>query len=100
MNEKSYKKRLEFQNKMISRQSEQIDKLKNEIGNLKLKLDEKDKIIRAVESMRKEMAENIEEQKQLKNEYKQLIQQLKQMKNIINKEVYKNRWWLIKWLIK
>ena len=105
MNEKKYKKnryekRLEFQQKMIARQSEQIDNLKAEIENLNNKLIEKDELINVIEPMRKEMAENLKEQKRLKEEYKSLIDELKQMKNIFNEEVYKNRWWLVKWLVK
>jgi predicted RNase H-like nuclease (RuvC/YqgF family) len=100
MNEKNYKKRLDFQQKMISRQSKQIDNLKSENEELKSKLIEKDKIINTIEPMRKEMAESIEEHHRLKDQYKNMIDELKQMKNIINQEVYKNRWWLIKWLIK
>lgn len=100
MNVKNYQKRLDFQQKMISRQSDQIDSLKSEIEKLNLKLQEKDEIINSVEHLRKEMTENVQEQKRLKNEYKQLVQELKKMKEIINQEVYKNRWWLIKLLIK
>ena len=68
MNEKKYKKRLEFQQKIISRQSEQIDSLKLKIEKLENELIEKDKIINSVEPMRKEMTENLKEQKRLKNE--------------------------------
>lgn len=106
MNEKKYKKRyekrLEFQQKIISRQSEQIEKSNSEIENLKNKLIEKDKIINSIEPMRKEMAENLKEQKRLKNEYKSLIDELKKMKEIVTQEVYKSswRWKLIKFLIK
>lgn len=100
MNEKTYKKRLEFQQKMISRQSEQIETLKSEVEKLNNELIEKDKIINSVEPMRKEMTENLNEQKRLKEQYKTLIQELKDMKKILNKEVYKNRWWLFKWLLK
>ena len=100
MSENKYKKRLEFQNKMVARQSEQIDALKLKIENLELKLKEKDRVINSVEPLRKEMTENLKEQKKLKEQYKALIQELKKMKNIVNQEVYKNRWWLIKFLIK
>jgi hypothetical protein len=34
MNEKKYEKRIEMQNKLISRQSEQIDSLNLQIGKL------------------------------------------------------------------
>ena len=100
MNEKKYKKRLDFQQKIINRQSEQIDNLKFKIEKLENELIEKDKIIHSVEPMRKEMTENIKEQKRLKKEYKQLIQELKKMKSIVNQEVYRGRWWLMKLLLK
>ena len=100
MNEKKYRKRLEFQQNIISRQLEQIDALKVEIEKLKQKIKEKDEVINSVEPMRREMTENIKEQRKLKKEYKDLINELKQMKKIINEEVYSNRWWLIKILIK
>ena len=100
MNEKKYEKRLEFQQKIISRQSEQIDSLKSEIEGLKLKLNEKDEIINSVEPMRREMTEVIKEQKNLKEQYKALIQELKMMKSIVNEEVYRKRWWLIRLFLK
>ena len=100
MNEKAYKKRLDFQQKVISRQSEQIDELKSEIEKLGQKLKEKDDLINSVEPMRIEMIENIEEHRRLKKEYKDLIQELKKMKEVINTTVYKGRWRIIKFLIK
>lgn len=100
MSEKKYEKRIEFQKKMIARQSKQIELLMSQIETLKLECEKKDEIINAVEPMRREMTENLKEQKRLKKEYKSLIEELKQMKKIINQEVYKNKWWLIKFLIK
>ena len=100
MNEKKYKKRLEFQQKMISRQSEQIESLKSEIENLKLKYKEKDETINSVSNLRNELTENINEVKKHKEEYKSLIEELKKMKEIINQEVYRGRWRLVKFLIK
>ena len=92
-NKNKYEKRLAFQQKMITRQSEQIEKLKN-------KLIEKDEIINSVTPLRNELIENINEVKKKKKEFDELIQEMKKMKSIVNKEVYKGRWWLIKWLIK
>lgn len=100
MNEKSYKKRLEFQQKMISRQSEEIEFLNAEIVKLRLQIEEKDNVINSIEPMRKELAENIAEVKKCKNEYKSLIEELKKMKDIVNQEVYKGRWKVIKFLMK
>ena len=100
MNERTYKKRLDFQKNLITRQSGEIDSLKSEIDNLTLKLAEKDKIINSVASLREELSRNVEEVKKHKNEYKSLIEELRKMKEIINKTVYKGRWRLIKFLIK
>lgn len=100
MNEKNYKKRLEFQQKIISRQSEQIESLNAEIVKLRLQIEEKDNVIMSIEPMRKELADNITEVKQYKSEYKFLIQELKKMKEIINQEVYRGRWNIIKLLMK
>ena len=100
MNEKKYKKRLEFQQKIISRQSEQIDSLKFENEKLKQKLIEKDEIINTVALLKNELVENVDETKKYKEEYKILIQELKKMKSIVNQEVYKGRWKLIKLLLK
>lgn len=100
MSEKNLKKRLEFQQKMISRQSEQIDGLKSKIAELELTIEKKDELIKSVDYLRKELADNINEIKQKKNEYEKLIKELKVMKNIMNKEVYKGRWNLVRLLIK
>lgn len=100
MNERTYKKRLDFQKNLITRQSGEIDSLKSEIDNLTLKLAEKDKIINSVASLREELSRNVEEVKKHKNEYKSLIEELRKMKEIINQTVYKGRWRLIKFLIK
>lgn len=105
MNEKKnknnkYKKRLAFQQKMIARQSKEIERLKNDNEKLTLECQKKDELIRTVEPMRKEMTDNIKEHKKLKEQYKSLIQELKKMKSIINKDVYKGRWWLIRLLLK
>ena len=100
MNEKSYKKRLDFQSKMISRQSEQIEDLKSQNEKLKLELQEKGMLINSVAPLKEELMQNIAEVKRSKKEYAKLISELRKMKDIMNQEVYKNRWWLIKYLIK
>lgn len=100
MNEKRYKKRLEFQEKIISRKSEEIESLKLKIKTLELESKAKDELINSVEPLRKELTENINEIKKYKNEYKELIKELKDMKNTLNQSVYKGRWNLVKFLIK
>ena len=100
MNEKNYKKRLEFQQKMISRQTAEIESLNAEIVKLRLQIEERDNVISSIEPMRKELADNIAEVKQYKNEYKSLIEELKKMKEIVNQEVYRGRWKIVKFLMK
>lgn len=97
MNEK---KRLEFQQKMISRQSEQIESLKLQNEKLKLELQEKDEIINSVASLRDELTKNVAESKKYKEEFRELVQELRKMKEIVNQTVYKGRWRLIKFFIK
>lgn len=100
MREKNYKRKYEFQQKMISRQSEQIESLKAQIEQLKLECEEKDEIISSVDFLRSELTSNVNEIKKYKEQYKELIDELKKMKIILNQNVYKGRWWLIKFLIK
>lgn len=100
MNEKKYEKKLEFQQNTISRQLKQIEELKSQNEKLKLELKEKDKIINSVASLKDELTQSANEVKKYKEEYKELIDELRKMKEILNQEVYKGRWKLIKFLIK
>lgn len=100
MSEKKYQKRLEFQQKIISRQSEQIESLKKQIKDLGLESEIKDELIKSVDSLRNDFVRDVDEVKRCKEEYKKLIQELKDMKKILNKEVYNGRWKLVKFLIK
>lgn len=100
MNEKKYEKKFEFQQKMISRQSEQIEELKLQNAKLKLELEKKDEIINSVASLKDELIQNAEEVKKYKEDYKSLIDELRKMREILNQDVYKGRWKLVKFLIK
>lgn len=100
MKEKKYEKRLDFQQKMISNKSEEIEMLKAKIEKLEEKCKEKDEIINSVEPLRAELKESVERHKNLVREYEDYIKELKQMKEIINQTVYKGRWKIIKLLIK
>lgn len=100
MNEKQYKKRLDFQQKIISRQSEQIESLKLEVEKLNFECQKKDDIINSVSSLKNDLTKDIEDIKKYKGEYKRLIEELRNMKKILNQDVYKGRWNLVKFLIK
>lgn len=102
MNEKNkkYEKRLVFQQKIITRQSEQIENLKFEIEKLTLECQKKDEIINSVTPLRNELTENINKVKEYKKQYSELIDELKKMKKIVDQTLYKGRWKLVKHLIK
>lgn len=100
MNEKRYKKSLEFQRNIISRQSDKIESLKSEIENLKLKCEEKDNEIQSVSFLRSELIKNVEDVKKHKKEYEDLIKELRKMKDIMNNEVYNGKWSLVKFFIR
>lgn len=97
---RDYKKKYEFQKKISSRQAEQIESLKSQVEKLKIECEEKDKIIKSVDSLRNELAEDVEEYKKLKNEYEGLVNELRKMKTIMNQTIFKGRWKLVKFLIK
>lgn len=100
MNEKGYKRRLEFQQKMILKQSRQIESLKSQNEKLKLELQEKNDVINSVALLKDELIRNIDDVKRYKEEYRELIKELRKMKETIDKDVYKGRWRLIKHLMK
>ena len=99
-NKNKYEKRLAFQQKMINRQSEQIEKLKSKIEQLTLECQRKDELINSVTPLRNELQQNIKDVKKKKKEFNELIQEMKTMKSILNQQVFRGRWRLIKWLIK
>ena len=100
MNKKNHKKRYEFQERLIKRQSEQIKKLNSQIEELKLKCEAKDENIKSVSYLKEELVKTVEEAKKYKEQYKSLIEELKKMKDIVNREVYRGRWRLIKFFLK
>lgn len=100
MNEKKYEKRLNFQSQLIARQSKQIDDLKKKNEKLENECRKKDEIINSVDYLRNELTKEVSEVKKRKEEFNRLISELREMKSIVNQEVYKGRWRLIKLLIK
>ena len=96
----NYKKKYEFQKNITSRQQKQIEDLKSQIAKLEVECKEKDKIIHSVDSLRTELAENIKDVKAKKAEFESLVKELKEMKSDMNEIVFKNRWKLIRLLMK
>ena len=93
MNEKSYKKRLDFQQKLIFKQSQRIKDLESE-------LEEKNKIIDSVSDLRNELKRNVAESMKYKEKYEKLVDELKLQRDTFDKEVFNSRWWLIRLFVK
>lgn len=100
MNEKTLKKRLDLQQKTISRQLEQIESLKLQNEKLKLKCEEKDEIINSIIPLKDKLTKSLETSKGYEVEYKKLINELRKMKDTFNQIAFKGRWTLVKLLIK
>lgn len=100
MNEKKYTKKIELQQKMISRQSKRIEDLEFQVEALKLECAKKDELINSIEPLRDELIQNIKDTSGYKKEYKELVQEVRKMKEVLNREVFKGKWKLVKFLIK
>lgn len=100
MNDKSYKKKYELQNKTVLKQFERIKLLESENEKLKLESKKKDELINSVSSLRDELFQGVNNIKNYEKEYKDLVEELRKMKKIINQTVYKGKWRLVKFLIK
>lgn len=100
MNENKYKRKFEIQQKKIFYQEKQIEDLKSQIEKLNIDIEEKSAIINSIELLKNEMVKSVSNIKKYEVEYRELIQELRKMKEVMNQEVFKGRWKLIKLLIK
>lgn len=100
MKKKNFERKYELQKTVIAHQAKQINLLKEQVEKLKQEIEEKNELINSIESLKIELADNIAEHKRLREQYNKLIEDLKKMKEIMNQEVYRGRWRLIRFLIK
>lgn len=94
------KKRNDRKSRIISRQVDEIDKLKQTISDLEISCQEKDELIGSIDALLSDMKETVNGIKKKSDEYDKLVDELKQMKKIMNEEVFNNKWWLIKFLLR
>lgn len=97
---RSKRKKSKLKGSIIKRQYDEIASLKSEIEKLNIDSNEKDKIISSVDRFIKEFESLIDDLKKKSLEYDKLMDELISMRNAINEEVFKKRWWLIKWLLR
>ena len=86
--------------RIINRQAEEIDRLKKKISELEIGMDKKDELFESVDYLVKAMENTSIEIQGKKKEYDRLIDELRQMRKIMDEEVYKKKWWIIKFLIR
>lgn len=93
-------KKSDIQNRIIKRKTDEIESLKEMISELEIDSTEKDNIIKSIDSFRDELSEITDDLKNKREEYDKLIKELTDMKKIMNEEVFKNRWNLVRLLLK
>lgn len=95
-----YKKRIDLKDKIIERKVDEIESLKNKVSSLEIDNEKKDDIINSVDSLRVELTEVIDDLREKSKEYDCIIADLRSMRNVMNQEVFKGRWRLIRLLLK
>lgn len=93
-------RKINTQSRIIERQMDEIESLKKKVSTLEISCEEKDEIINSIDSLRIEMQEVIDDIKSKGEVYDRLIEELNDMKKVMNEEVFKNRWKLVRLLIK
>lgn len=97
---KKRNRKSDVKSRIIERQTSEIESLKNKISELEIDCQDKDEIINSIDSLRMELDETVQGIKAKGEVYDRLIGELKEMKKIMNEEVFKNRWSLIRLLLK
>lgn len=93
-------KRNNIKSDIIKKQSCEIDRLRKKIGSLDEACEQKDMLISAIDDMRDEFVGALQDLKDKRNEYDKLVNELILMKKVMNKEVFKGKWNIIRFLLK
>lgn len=93
-------KKSNVKSRIIERQTGEIESLKKKVLELEIDCKDKDEIINSIDSLRVEMNDVVESMKSRVELYDRLIGELTEMKKIMNKEVFKGRWNLVRLLLK
>ena len=96
MNTGKRNRKSNIKSRIIERQTNEIESLKKRISELEIDCDEKDELISSIDSLRVEM-EDIKSKGEV---YDKLVGELTEMKKIMNEEVFKGRWNIIRFLLK
>lgn len=96
---KKSRKRSDARDRVIKRQWDEIALLKSKIDELDNSCQQKDELLRSVEYLKEEFDDVVNELREKRDEYDALIDELRLMRKAFNREVFKNRWWIVKRLI-
>lgn len=94
------KKRCKYQEKIINKQTAEIENLKNKINKLQIAEKNKSDLFNCIDNIQNEMNITIDDMKKRKEEYENVILEIEDMKTVINKIIFKGKWWIVKLLIK
>lgn len=100
MRNKRGRTKSDTKNKIIKRQSDEIESLRSQIEKLNIDNANKDELIHSVDHLREEFEGIIDNLKSKEAEYDKLIADLRLMRKAFDREVFANRWWIVKRLIK
>ena len=100
MNTGKRNRKSNIKSRIIERQTNEIESLKKRISELEIDCDEKDELIGSIDSLRVEMEQIVEDIKSKCEVYDKLVGELTEMKKIMNEEVFKSRWNIIRFLLK
>lgn len=100
MRNKRSKTKSDVKNRIIKRQADEIDSLKSQIEKLNIDNANKDELIHSVDHLREEFEDVIDNLKAKETEYDKLIADLRLMRKAFDREVFANRWWIVKRLMK
>lgn len=90
----------DLKSKIIKRQADDIESLKKEISELEIDGAKKDELIGSIDSLQDDFREVIDGLKKKSDEYDRLIGELMEMRKIMDKEVFKGRWNIVRLLLK
>lgn len=89
-----------LKDRIIKRQVDEIESLKNRISKLEIDNKTKDDIINSIDAMRLELLDVIGRLNDKSDEYDELIAEMKEMRDVFNQEVFRGRWRLIRFLMR
>lgn len=100
MRNKRGRTKSDTKNKIIKRQSDEIESLRSQIEKLNIDNANKDELIYSIDHLREEFEDIIDNLKSKEAEYDKLIADLRLMRKAFDREVFANRWWIVKRLMK